>query len=344
MEVHRQRATPRKARRIDLRRPATVWRERELLDGQVMEALVAILQTSGCSHHRDSGGCTMCGYVDDTQPRPPTEEELLSQVDEVASRVDGAKWVKLYNSGSMLDPQEVPPRVLARVVEVFGDLPMLTVETRAEHVTRDRVQALGDTSRVEVAIGMESSCDSVLEGSINKGMTMSDFREAAKAIRGAGAALRAYVLLKPPFLTEAEAIDDAMEAVRDAVSAGATTVSLNPVNVQGGTLVDHLHYRGEYEPPWLWSVVDLLKRSSVDLPEGIRVLSAPTAGGKPRGAHNCGECDARVLKAIEFHRLSGEVAELEAVPDCGCRVRWSTQLELEGFLQGPFAPRGFRRG
>jgi radical SAM enzyme (TIGR01210 family) len=324
--------------------PASVWHEEELMDGKVVDTLVAVLRTGGCSHYRDSAGCTMCGYSAETPDRPPTEEDLLAQLEQVASRREGAPWVKLYTSGSMLDPEEVPPRVLETVLETFGDAEMLTVESRAEHVTRERLQALGFPERREVAIGLESGCDQVLEGSINKGMALEDFRMAASQVRDVGLALRAYVLLKPPFLTEREAIDDALEAVMEAVRAGATHISINPVNVQADTLVDHLHHRGEYEPPWLWSVVEVLERGGRDLPPGSRLLSAPTAGGKARGAHNCGQCDVQVLQAIEFHRLSGDLEELGRVPDCGCKVRWRTQLELEGFQQGPFAPHGYRRG
>jgi radical SAM enzyme (TIGR01210 family) len=334
----------RRRRPKEAKASVTTWREEELLDGEVVKALVGILETRGCSHDREGGGCTMCGYAGDTPMRPPTEEELISQVEHVASRREDATWVKLYTSGSMLDPGEVPTAVLEAVVEAFGDADMLTVESRAEHVNRRRVEALGDTERREVAIGLESACDAVLSGSINKGMTLRGFQGAAAHVKDAGARLRAYVLLKPPFLTEAEAIDDAVEAAVAASEAGADVVSVNPVNIHGDTLVDFLHYRGEYEPPWLWSVVDVLERASRELPARTRIVSAPTAGGKVRGAHNCGRCDKDVLRAIEYHRLSGDVEELEAVPGCDCRARWRAQLELEGYQQGPFAPPGYRRG
>jgi radical SAM enzyme (TIGR01210 family) len=244
----------------------------------------------------------------------------------------------------MLDPDEVPPKVLSYIVDAFSDARMLTVESRAEHVSRRRVKALGDTSRREIAIGLESACDQVLESSVHKGMTLGDFQKAAGKVKDVGARLRAYILLKPPFLTEAEAIDDAVEAALAAAEAGADVVSLNPVNIHGDTLVDFLHYRGEYVPPWLWSVLRVIKTVSRDLPKGTRIVSAPTAGGKARGAHNCGQCDKGVLQAIEFHRLSGDTEELEGSPDCGCKARWMAQLELEGYQQGPFAPLGYRRG
>ena len=82
----------------DPRRSVTTWREEELLDANVVEALVAILETRGCSHERERGGCTMCGYAGDTPQRPPTEEELLAQVEHVASLRREARWVKLYTS------------------------------------------------------------------------------------------------------------------------------------------------------------------------------------------------------------------------------------------------------
>ncbi|NIP34751.1 MAG: TIGR01210 family radical SAM protein [Thermoplasmata archaeon] len=328
----------------DPKREVTTWREEELLDGETVETLVGILETRGCSHDRERGGCTMCGYAGDTPLRPPEDEELLAQVEHVASRRGEARWVKLYTSGSMLDPEEVPPAVLEVIVETFGDADMLTVESRAEHVTRHRVEALRDVPRREVAIGLESACDAVLSESVHKGMTLEGFRRAAGHVKDAGARLRAYVLLKPPFLTEAEAIEDSYEAALVAAHAGADVVSVNPVNIHGATMVDFLHYRGEYEPPWLWSVLRVLERAGRDLPEGARIVSAPTAGGKVRGAHNCGQCDKEVLTAIEFHRLSGDARELEGVQECGCRVRWQTQLELEGHQQGPFAPPGYRRG
>ncbi len=325
------------------RTEVTTWHEEELLGDGVVDSLVGILETRGCSHDRESGGCTMCGYAGDTPLRPPTEEELLAQVRHVGSRRGDARWVKLYTSGSMLDPGEVPPSVLEAVVAAFGDGDMLTVESRAEHITRDRVEALGDASRREVAIGMESACDAVLSRSVHKGMTLEDFQRAAAVVKDAGANLRAYILLGPPFLTEAEAVEDNVEAALAAAEAGADVISINPVSIHGDTLVDFLHFRGEYEPPWLWSVVQVIQRVQPLLPSGTRIVSSPTAGGKVRGAHNCGDCDGAVLKAIEFHRLSGDLEELEAAPDCPCRARWEAQLELEGFQQGPFSPRGYRR-
>jgi radical SAM enzyme (TIGR01210 family) len=338
------RETDRSRRRPpDPLRPASMWREQELLDGEVVDAVTAILSFGGCSHDRLHGGCTMCGYSNDSPDEAPTEEQLLGQINEVANSLEGARWVKLYTSGSMLDPDEVPPNLLDEIADAFGQLDMVTVESRAEHVTADRVRRLAKALNLEVAIGLESACEAVLDRSVHKGMALEEFQRGVAGALEGGAAVRAYVLLKPPFLTEAEAIDDAVEAATFAVSSGAATVSVNPVNVQFSTLVDHLHHRGEYEPPWLWSVVEVLRRAEEALGGKARVLSAPTGGGTPRGAHNCGECDRFVMASIKRHLLGGGVEQLEVAPGCACIGRWRAQLALEGLEQGPFAPHGYRR-
>ena len=99
-------------------------------------------------------------------------------------------------------------------------------------------------------------------------------------------------------------------------------VSVNPVNVQSGTLVEDLWRRGLYRPPWLWSVVEVLLRTHG---KG-RVVSYPTGGGRRRGAHNCGKCDGDVLRAIREYSLYGTADALTS-PACACRDRWRCVME-----------------
>ena len=99
------------------------------------------------------------------------------------------------------------------------------------------------------------------------------------------------------------------------------------MNVQSRTIVDRLFRRGEYRPPWLWSVVEVLERTR-DL--NAHVKSHPTAGGKIRGAHNCGTCDHRVVNAIEEFSLGlrDDFADLS----CACQDVWQTYCEAQPFM------------
>jgi len=136
---------------------------------------------------------------------------------------------------------------------------------------------------------------------------------------------KAYLLLKPPYLTESEAVDDVVRSVGEA-AAHFDSLSVNPVHIQNGTVVEWLYHRGRYRPPWLWSLVDALT-AGAKVRGDARLVSFPTAGGLARGPHNCGECDARVLAAIEEASLGQEFGPLASL-DCACRAEWRATLDL----------------
>ncbi|EDY34686.1 hypothetical protein ABOONEI_932 [Aciduliprofundum boonei T469] len=128
-------------------------------------------------------------------------------------------------------------------------------------------------------------------------------------------------------MSERQAIEEAIYSVEFA-SQYSEIVSVNPMNIQNYTLVEYLWRRGEYRAPWLWSVVEVLKRTAnLD----ADVVSFPTAGGKTRGAHNCGKCDEKVLKAIENFSLTQNLASLENL-SCSCKERWRKIVNYEDYL------------
>ena len=326
-------------RRRDPREPVSVWREKEHLDGKLVDAGVVILRTSGCAHSKGSG-CTMCGYNVESSVEV-SEQDLHRQLEKAFPSVDGVGFLKVYTSGSFLDEREMPASVRGSVLRWCAERgARLLFESRAEFVTDDSLAgplALHDD--IEVAIGLESANDRVLKYAINKDMTVADFEAAANTVKKAGAALRSYVLLKPPFLTEAEAVEDAKATMRYAAPR-SHTISLNPVNVQSGTTVERLWRTWAYRPPWLWSVVEVLNACAhIER----KVVCDPTGGGKERGAHNCGGCDDDILSAIRDFSLN-QKRDTIPIKECACRDLWETVMELEGFVVGgtPDLQRFFR--
>jgi radical SAM enzyme (TIGR01210 family) len=103
------------------------------------------------------------------------------------------------------------------------------------------------------------------------------------------------------------------------------TVSMNPCNVQRYTMVDDLHFRGGYRPPWLWSVAEVL-HDTADV-DAI-VVSDPVGHGSERGPHNCGECDDRVQTAIKDFDLRQDPAVFDQV-SCECEGTWQVVREEE---------------
>jgi radical SAM enzyme (TIGR01210 family) len=140
--------------------------------------------------------------------------------------------------------------------------------------------------------------------------------------------------MKPPFLSEPEAVADMKESVRRCASVdGCNTVSMNPTNVQRHTMVEELYHAGGYRPPWLWSVCEVL-RDTTDA-EAI-VVSDPVGHGSDRGPHNCGDCDDRVQTAIKDFDLRQDPSVFDQV-DCECEATWDAVMERETSFSQPLA-------
>jgi radical SAM enzyme (TIGR01210 family) len=311
------------------REPVNLWTEDEALGPDRVRAFVAILRTRGC-YWADTKGCSMCGYAKDTLGRSATPEELTHQLDQVLARYRGEPYVKFYTSGSFLDDREVDPESRRRIVSAFqGRARRLLFETLPEFVQEPAIGPLREAfgGELEVALGLESTQPEVLSRFINKGAPPSEYLEAADRVRRYGAHPKAYLLLKPPYLTEAESVHDVVTSVGVAASR-FDAISVNPVHIQNGTVVEWLFRRGRYRPPWLWSLVEAMQAGAARRGDS-RLVTFPTAGGLARGPHNCGTCDRTVLAALEEASLSQTFGGLDGLT-CACRGRYERVRGLEG--------------
>ncbi|MCE5296431.1 MAG: archaeosine biosynthesis radical SAM protein RaSEA [Euryarchaeota archaeon] len=306
--------------------PVTVWKEDDMIDGQRVRAMVVILRTKGCWWAK-KGGCTMCGYnvesLDDL-----TSDDLRSQISKAALKYEGERMVKVYTSGSFLDENEMPSDVRDVLFETFAKADKVLFESRPEFITEEMLAKL-PKGRCVVALGLETESDDVRSKCIRKGFRRADIEKAAENLKAAGIPIRTYLILKPPFLTEKQAMDDTIRSIAFA-SSFSDSISINPLNVQSGTVVEDMWRRGDLRPPWLWSLVETLREGK--RLTSVRVMSAPSGGATARGAHNCGKCDRKVLDAVERFSFSQNLDDLEGL-DCECRVRWRAEVDLQGVMR-----------
>jgi radical SAM enzyme (TIGR01210 family) len=296
----------------------------DLLDGEAAGCLTIILRTRGCRWRR----CTMCGYA--SEGAPATEEDLMVQFRAATKDLSSDdRVVKIYTSGSFLDPVEVPESVSARILDglAAAGVEKLVIESRPEYVTAERVEDFVSRIRTEFAIGLETSSDLVRDHSICKGFSFEEFEAAAKTVHSGGGSVKTYLLLKPLFLSEGVAISDALRSACDA-APHTDVLSLNLANIQRGTLMERMWMQGDYRPPWLWSAVEVLKNVT-----SIPIICDPVAAGTRRGPRNCGRCDEAVAEAIREHALTQDVGVFEDL-DCGCRTAWEKVVELEDYSFG----------
>jgi len=307
-------------------KPVAVWIEKERLDGKIVKCLTIILRSRGCHWNR----CLMCGYKKDTS-KDVTLKDLIEQFKFALSKVNGVEVVKIFTSGSFLDSNEIPKEFRNFVYKALaGKIKKLIVESRPEFVNEETAEELSSLEfETEVGIGLETADDFIREHCINKGFSFEDFKRAAKILKSYGVRVKAYLLLKPPFLSEGEAIRDAVRSIK-AVRGLADVVSINPTNVQSGTYVEKLWLKGLYRPPWLWSAVEVLRNAEIE------AICDPIAYGKVRGPHNCGRCDKNVAKAIREFSLTQEPSIFDGL-GCSCLKLWEKVVELEDYSRIPLA-------
>jgi len=321
-------------------RPLACWRGKERFEGRILECLTVILKTSGCCWNQ----CLMCSYRHERHSRELSQESyqknLLSQLAWILEyhKPDDYQMVKIFTSGSFFDPHEIPPDVRMRFASAFlGKI--VVAETRPEFVHEESVLpflAEIDNGNWKTplfcAIGLETSDDGIREKCIRKGFNFSDFCDAADRARNSGAGVKAYLLCKPLFLTEKEAIDDMKTSISSAARY-ADLISLNPCTVQNRTDLEWYWKRGAYRPPYLWSILEILRDSPV------HVTCDPVGGGRQRGAHNCGSCDDGILKGIRDYSLMADRDLITSLleTECTCKEEWQFILGLEKPFCMPFS-------
>jgi radical SAM enzyme (TIGR01210 family) len=317
-------------RTYDPHEPTRVWVDEDNTPEGVRESLTIILNTGGCRWAR-AGGCTMCGYVaESVEGGTVAHDALMNQLDACLEHerehTDGpCPLIKIYTSGSFLDEREIPAETRQAIAATFGDRERIVVESLPDFVENDRLVDFTEQGlAVDVAVGLETATDRVRHDCVNKYFDFADFVAASEQAREAGVGIKAYLLMKPPFLSESEAVADMISSV-ERCAEYAHTVSMNPCNVQRHTMVEELYHDGGYRPPWLWSVAEVLRETT---DTDALVISDPVGHGSDRGPHNCGECDDHVQTAIKDFDLRQDPSVFSQV-SCECETTWKAVMERE---------------
>ena len=316
------------------KKPVSYWSEKDFLDCKIVDAYVIIFRTKGCSWALNSG-CSMCGYFNDSMWEKISDEDLLAQFDTAMKNYSGQKFVKIFTSGSFLDDNEVKPKVRKEILSKLTEtVDKVSVESRPEYISDKKISEIIEifkSKTFEVGIGLETASDFIREHSLNKGFTFNDYKKAAQILKKYDVKLKTYVLIKPPFLTEKESIEDSINTV-EKIKSITDVVSFNPTNVQRHTLVNFLWQRRQFRPAWLFSIFEILKESKKIAPE-VFIKCDIAGGGSIRGAHNCKDCDSKYLKEIADFSLNQDINVLQGL-NCGCKDKWLDLLDIEDLTFG----------
>ena len=250
----------------DTNAPHGVFLEQErLASGAVADSGVVLLTNRECPWR-----CLMCDLWKDTTRKSVPEGAIPRQV-EIAVRTwsDSGTLpvqVKLYNSGSFFDPAAIPPADYAPVARQIAFARHVVVESHPLLVG-PRARALRDllSGSLEVAMGLETANPEVLE-KLNKKFDLAQFARAAEFLAAEQIALRAFILVNPPFLDERAGLEWAAKSAEFAFECGAGAVALIPTRTGNGAM-ERLLDSGEFVQPTL-AMLERAQRDALALGRG----------------------------------------------------------------------------
>ena len=317
------------------------WYQEDLLYSGKGKTIFLILPTPGCSWALGpSGGCTMCSYISDCYLEPIENSKIIELFEMEMNKWDykedyenGDKIaIKLFASGSFLNPEEVPKEARDYVLKKLADseeISEIIVESRPEYVKEEVLDEIFDIigdKLFEISIGLETSNEETRLNKINKGFNNKTFEKAIGIIKEYknkhNVKSKAYIFVKPILTSEQEAIDEAIETANYCESIGVDRVSCCPATIHRGTLIERLWRRGSYQPPWIWSTVEVINtiRRNVKIP----ALMDTSGFGSRRGPYNCKKCN----KELKHKIIDSNFDQSQIEHDCDCKKQWLAEVKF----------------
>ena len=239
---------------LDPTRPyAFLWEEEAGPLGEAVPTATIFLTNHECPYR-----CLMCDLWQNTLDARVPSGAIAAQLRYALDRLPPARQIKLYNAGSFFDPQAIPPEDYAEIAQTVRGFERVVVECHPALVG-DRSLDFRDllAGNLEVAVGLETVHPDVL-ARLNKRFTVADFTRAATFLTDNQIALRVFLLLRPPFLTEAEGVVWAKRSLDAAFGGGASVCCVIPTRAGNGAM-EALATSGDCAPPTLPSLEEVLE-------------------------------------------------------------------------------------
>lgn len=275
--------------------------------GRVVPSAAILLTNQECPWR-----CLMCDLWQNTLTEAVPPGAIPSQIDYALGQLGcRPEQIKLYNSGSFFDPAAIPLADYPAIAGRVSFAPHVVVEAHPRLVG-EKALRLRDllSGTLEVAMGLESVHPEVLPR-LNKKFTLEHFAQAAEFLSKEEIAVRAFVLVQPPFLSEADGLEWAVKSADFAFACGATVVSLIPTRPGNGAM-DRLLAAGEFTPPRL-ATLERAQELALNLKRG-RVF-ADTWNLEPFST--CSACLEHRRQRLHAVNLTQQTQPTVDCPACG---------------------------
>jgi radical SAM enzyme (TIGR01210 family) len=221
--------------------------------GEVVQVATLFLTNKECPFR-----CLMCDLWKNTLVTSVSPGQIVEQIRWALGQLPPARHLKLYNAGNFFDPQAIPPDDYAEIARLTAPFERVIVECHPRLIGR-RCREFHSllAADLEVALGLETVHPEVLPR-LNKRMTLDDFATAVHSLRAQGIGTRAFILVRPPFLSDEEGLEWAKRSLDFAFSLNVDCCSLIPTRVGNGAM-EELERLELFAPPSLDSLEQVLE-------------------------------------------------------------------------------------
>lgn len=239
---------------VDLRRPYgwLVEKERTAF-GEIEDIAIIFLTNKECPFH-----CLMCDLWKNTTDKPVPVGSIPDQIEWALAQLPEVKHLKLYNSGSFFDEAAIPEIDYKRIATLLDNFDTVVVESHPKLIN-EKCLRFRDMLKpeLEIAMGLEIAYPKILK-KLNKQMTLKDFSDATSFLNKNEIRSRAFILLRPPFLTESEGVYWAKCSIDYAFDHGVECCTIIPVRAGNGAM-EKLMENGEFNSPSINSLETVLE-------------------------------------------------------------------------------------
>jgi radical SAM enzyme (TIGR01210 family) len=239
---------------VDPRRPYAWLVEKERsTSGKIEDTAIIFLTNRECAYH-----CLMCDLWKNTTDFTIPVGSIPEQIEWALERTGNAKHLKLYNSGSFFDIRAIPEEDYPGIASLISHFETVIVESHPKLIG-DQCLRFRDLLKPElqVALGLETVNPDVLLR-LNKKMTLHDFAHSVSFLNSHEILSRAFILLRPPFLSEEEGIIWAERSLDFAFRVGIECCTVIPVREGNGAL-EYLSDEGHFSRPDIRSLETILE-------------------------------------------------------------------------------------
>jgi len=323
-------------KRAPIRDKSKYIRAREggaFFDGKFRNKLMMLLATRGCKWYLESGGCFMCSYNVSEPLKEFSAEEIINQIKKITKKygLKDKEVVYIYPYSSF-DTKEMPEKArmfIYNLLNQYKNIKHVVFQSRPEFITEEILKEVKENlpeKKCYVEVGLETSNDFIRKYCIHKGFEFEKVKEKVKLIKDYGLHPVAFILFKPPFLTEKESIEDVISSIKDSFKIGVESVILMCNNIGEYSITELLYNMKKYRVLWLWSTIEVLKNFNESDLNRIKVSGFKIGSVALEYPFNCKICNEKFMKAIEEFNKGRNFSVFEGL-DCKCKNEWRKELK-----------------